>query len=152
MTINRFRNEVEFPYRGAAYVVRPTFQVLATIETTTGAPVSTLLRRFSQAEFSARDVGFIIHAVLRDQVKGIDLAQVSEALEEDGITSFLNPIINLLTRAMHGSKKMRELDDAARAAEGATEGADEGESPKSATGGDGPSRNGRGKSARGKNI
>ncbi len=108
--------EVEFEIAGKKYSCRPTFKTLVTIENALGQPCRTLgIKCFTFAvpldrrgpnaqEISLSELSSIIFQMVKDTEGAPEsVAEVGDALMEDGYSHLIGPVGEFLTRAQQGN-------------------------------------------------
>lgn len=127
--------EVAFSLGGKDYRLRPTFRILARIETTLNQPARTLgvkcylggvpqSERGGNPEISLVELSSVLAAMLADTKDPPTIDKVGDILMEEGYSNLLLPIGNFLTRAQRGNKIHEEEILARREKEAAGPGAE----------------------------
>lgn len=118
---NAARQEVTFTFDGKDYEVRPTFEVISGIESATGMSCIALANKCFPSSADAMPSLTVIAAAvfqLLRPFKGPTAERVGQALMDDGMSGVLNPLGNILQRALMGNKEhMRMAEEDARKAE-----------------------------------
>lgn len=104
MTDNPYRGEVTFTLAGKDYVVRPTFQLIAQVETAMGMGVIQTLRRLAGMEFTASELVALVHMAVRTAGCRLKREEVGELVvgHEDGFIVYMEPVSKLLSMALAG--------------------------------------------------
>jgi hypothetical protein len=96
MTVNNHRNEVEFKLAGETYEVRPTFDLLARIETAGGRGAIETLQRLSERKLTLVETAQLVAVALATVPRGPKVKEVQEAVFLEGYFSFYEPLAALL--------------------------------------------------------
>ncbi len=115
--------EVEIPFNGRTFRVRPEYRILARIEAVTGAPCRETGIRcyasglpFSQRngvkELGLAEVATVLSVLLEGQKDAPPTGEIGPILVQDGYIELMGPLGDFLTRAARGNKvyeqEMRE--------------------------------------------
>jgi hypothetical protein len=140
------RQETELSFGGKTYSVRPTFQIITSIEAALNQPARFLgmkcfvvgkamgERYGAEQEISMGELAVIVFWMLRDQFLADKAmpqtpAAVGEIMMEDGYGQLLMPVGEILTRAQKGNREHAKeaaaaIETARIAAEQASKGGD----------------------------
>lgn len=103
---NALRGHVELKLGGSTFILKPTFDVLATLETEFGKSIFAILQETANPRTSkVSDVAKIIHIA---SGKPCTLAQVGEQLRDSGATIALKQVFEFLTKSMASDKELEE--------------------------------------------
>lgn len=100
------KQEIEFAFGGKAFKVRPTFDVIISIEAATGQPAQALGVKILRTEASLTEIAAALFHVLRGQVGAPPTPNaVGETMMEDGYGDLMLPLGLFLTRALRGNRE-----------------------------------------------
>lgn len=145
---NAARLEVDFPFGGRTYAIKPSFEVIGGIEAATGMACIALAKKCwatDPDEYpSLTLMGQMVYALLRPFDKDITVERVGQVLLEDGCVDLYQPLGEFLSRTLRGHKDhMRQVEEEARKSEAAARQAGGGENhPPSPPTGDAQSNGG----------
>lgn len=113
------KQEIEFSFGGKAYKVRPTFDVIISIEAAIGLPAQALGLKMLRTEASLTEIAAILFHVLKGQAGAPTTPNaVGEIMMEDGYGDLLLPLGLFLTRALRGNREhMKEAAQGAASAD-----------------------------------
>lgn len=104
------RQEIEIPFGGKTYRVRPTWQVLRDVEIATGQPCRKLgvkmvsLGVQGREEASLSEVVAVLSVIIgRESGKSAD--EIGEMLVDDGYGDLMGPLGTFLVVALRGNKE-----------------------------------------------
>lgn len=122
---NAARQEVELKFGERTFDIKPTFEIVANIELTTGYACTALADKFFAADPqnwpSLTLTGQVLNVILRTIDPKITGADISQTLMDYGCDSVWQPLGRFCSRALKGNKEhmRRAEEEAARlAAEG----------------------------------
>lgn len=96
MSVNSHRDEVEFSLAGETYQVRPTFDLLARIETATGRGAIETLQRLSERKLTLVETAQLVTLALGTVARAPKVREVQEAVYGEGYFNFFEPLAALL--------------------------------------------------------
>ncbi len=96
---NPYRGEVTFTIDGEDYTVRPTFQIIAEIESQYGG-IMPLAKRIASGDFTITEIVGVILIALKGQKGAPKPQELQELIFEEGATNFLVPISTFLANAL----------------------------------------------------
>ena len=109
---NAARLEIDFPFGGKTYTLKPTFATIAGVEAATGMSCTALAEKFYAREPSQYApltlTATVIYALLRpvaDPQKDFTPEYVGGVLLEDGCAPTWGPLGDFLSRALKGNKE-----------------------------------------------
>lgn len=128
---NAARLEVEFSFDGKDYSVRPTFELISSIESVTGMGCTALAERFwatDPSQYASLTItSQVLYAILRREDKSITPAVISQVLLDDGCGPLFQPLGEFCARALRGHKEhIRIAEQQEREAQAAREAAQDG--------------------------
>lgn len=103
---NKFKGELEVSLGGKKLTLRPTFEALVEIEDKAGVGLSSILRNFSKAEWTLKQVAAVIYgglSHLKDSRSGLHtypFEVVGELIVAHGMKDYLQPAVMLLSKAV----------------------------------------------------
>jgi hypothetical protein len=107
------RQEIEFTFMGKPWKVRPTFDVISSVEKATGESAMTLGRKLINYEMPLTTIAVVLYSILRP-LGGPKIDEIGAAIVEDGYQELTEPVATLLVRALKGNAAhMREAAAAA---------------------------------------
>lgn len=109
--------EIELPFDGAVYRVRPTFRILVSIEAATVQASRDLGLKIWNGNAALIEVVTVIQVILRE--KGVErtIEDIGEVIMRDGFIGVCDPLGRFLTMAQRGHKEhQREAEEAAKKA------------------------------------
>lgn len=118
---NAARLEVDIPFGGKTYTVKPTFEAITSIESATGMACITLASQFysvrPDVEYAPlMRVAIVLHALLTATQKPPvpTLEEIGTTLMEDGMFDVLPKLGDFLSRALKGHKEhMKKAEETA---------------------------------------
>lgn len=96
--------EVEIPFGGKVYRVRPTFEVLVNVEAATGQSCRTLGLKVWNGDAGVSEMAAIVNVILRSKGDTRSLGEIGEQMMEEGFLHLIEPLGSFLTRAQRGHK------------------------------------------------
>lgn len=116
---NAARQEIDIPFNGKVYTVRPTFETVAGIEGATGQASAALAKKFyanEPSEYPSLTItAQVVYQLLQPVDKNLTPEIVGTALMEDGCDELWVPLGDFLARALKGNKAhMRKAQEAAQ--------------------------------------
>lgn len=99
------RQEIEFPFGGKVYRIRPTFEIIVTIEAELNQASRTVGMKLLRAEAGLAEIAVVVWNVLKDQKAAPTRAEIGEAIMNDGYIDLLIPLGQFLMRAQRGHKE-----------------------------------------------
>jgi hypothetical protein len=104
---NDGRGEVSVTLNGRTYVMRPSLEALKRMEALSGRGVINILNRFGREDFSITDVAAVITAGINGNPENPrhTMEQVSQAIYEGGVVTYLVPASQLLSNATKAGPK-----------------------------------------------
>lgn len=103
---NALRGHVELKLGDSTFLLKPTFDVLATLETEFGKSIFAILHDTSNPRVSkVSDIAKIIHIA---SGKPCTVAQIGEQLVAHGPTVALKQVFEFLTKSMASDKELEE--------------------------------------------
>lgn len=119
--MNPQRGEVEITLGGQSYTIRPTFQVLSSIEGALGCGTLAVVQRWTRGEIAVTEVAQILFQALRP-MKGPALNKIGEMLMREGYQHHIAPLVNFMARPFTGNDAT-EFDEGGEAGEAPPPGA-----------------------------
>lgn len=105
---NKERGEVLVTLANRDYVLRPTFEALAHVESRLGTGIVALLRSISAGQFGVREVAAVIHAGIEaGPDKGASHVEVGRLVVDAGVMALLPMVTEFLMSAVEGQGKNR---------------------------------------------
>lgn len=105
MAANKHRGEVSVRLGDTDLVARPSYTAVCAWEEALGRPSTELAVRLSSGLFTAREVATVLHAALKAGGSSLSLADVGEAIVEEGLADYLRPAVLLLRNALTGGRE-----------------------------------------------
>lgn len=101
--MNRQRGEIEISLGGKAYILRPTFEAIAELESKLGIGINGLCTKVLENKHGMREVAALIHCgIVGGGEKKLSLNQVGELVRRDGYQKFNGIAITFLHECMVG--------------------------------------------------
>lgn len=100
--VNAMRGEVAILLRNKSYTMRPTFEALGKIEHDTKLGIIALARQLHEGSISLHSMAVIITYCINAVEKAVTLESVGEALVEQGISTAIKPVSELLAGVLGG--------------------------------------------------
>jgi hypothetical protein len=111
---NKLRNEVEITLNGVKYPMRPTFDVICSIEDELGLSLIDIIA--DSPKLRARDWAKIVFHGIRGAEHHLKLEDIGPALLSNGLENGIKPALVFLQHALQGvslGKSVGELEKAA---------------------------------------
>lgn len=110
---NAARLEVDFTFDGKDYAVRPTFEIISSIEQVTGKSCTALAKKFWADEpenyASLTETSQVMYQVLRGADKDITAARIAGVFMTDGYVQHFTPLYLFCSRALRGHKEHQRM-------------------------------------------
>jgi hypothetical protein len=104
---NKARGEVDFILAGQTLTVRPTFTVLAEVESAIGG-VLPFMRRLRAAEWKITEVVLALRCILKTAPGAPSAKDIPDLIIDTGVAGFLEPLVEFLGGGIAGGQKSAE--------------------------------------------
>lgn len=114
MSANTVRGEVDVVVNGKAYVLRPTFDAIARIESELGVGTIQLSKRLLTGAGMTEMMSLLFHGIEASGEK-VQREEIAEALVTEGITAFIKPATDFLKAYLVGTRSVAKAKGEAAA-------------------------------------
>lgn len=100
--MNKLRGEIEIDIEGESYILRPTFDAIASIESKTDKSLVKIATLLSQNDIRVADLTEIIFQGAKAANNEINREKIQGAILDKGIYKFMQPCMEFLRLALGG--------------------------------------------------
>ena len=100
--VNAYRGEVELTLKGKRYVLTPSYENLATLETAANLSLLELAQRLHQRTIKISDLAAIVSSTASPE---ISVEDAGKALVEEGLIKTIGPVSKFFSQALLGGSE-----------------------------------------------